>query len=67
MALDSSVFLQNALIELKALEDAAEAHCHGVLTQLLMAARREAEMLLKEELQTRAWPQSADERHVAIR
>jgi hypothetical protein len=55
-------FLEGVLRELRGLERAAQAHHRGVLAGMLSAARRETEMLLREDLQARAWPKSADDR-----
>jgi molybdopterin-guanine dinucleotide biosynthesis protein A len=57
-------FLQSTLTELKILEDAARAHYHGILAGMLTAARREAEMLLREDMQAQAWPRSGEDRQV---
>jgi len=58
------VFLESTLIELKILEEAAGTHYHGILAGMLAAARREAEMLLREDTQAQAWPQSAEESRI---
>jgi hypothetical protein len=56
------LFLESTLAELKILEEAAETYYHGILAGMLTAARRETEMLLREDTQAQGWPQSEEER-----
>jgi hypothetical protein len=60
--IDERHFLRSVLSQLRSLEQAAQAHYHGVLASMLSAARQETEMLLHEDLQARDWPKSPDDR-----
>jgi hypothetical protein len=60
-------FLQHTLTELKSLEEEAETHHHGVLAQMLKAARYETEILVCEASQAEAWPRSTQQPHLKIR
>ncbi len=60
-------FLRRALTELEILEREAPKHYHGVLCGLLAAARRETEMLLREETQAEAWPRSGEQARLLIK
>jgi hypothetical protein len=61
---DERRFLESVLSDLRALEQAAQAHYHGILASMLSAACHETEMLLREDLQAQRWPKSADDRWV---
>ena len=67
MNTDQIEFLQATLAELKTLEQGAAARYHGVLSQLLSAARQETEMLIREEQQSQTWPRSSDEAILILR
>jgi hypothetical protein len=58
------LFLESTLTELKILEEAAGTHYHGILAGMLAAARRETEMLLREDTQAQAWPQAAEQHQI---
>jgi hypothetical protein len=60
--IDERHFLQSMLSQLRSLEQVAKGHYHGVLAGMISAARRETEMLLHEDLQSRDWPRSEDDR-----
>ena len=58
------LFLESTLSELKILEEAAETHYHGILARILSSARRETEMLLREDMQVEAWPQAPEQHQI---
>jgi len=62
-----SEFLESALRDLRTLEQDAAAHYHGILAQLLSAARRETEMLIREEQQAQRWPDSTPQVYARVR
>ena len=62
-----SDFLEKTLRELRCLEQEAAAQYHGILAQLIEAARRETEMLIREEKQSKRWPESSEKIYARVR
>ncbi|HZP20354.1 MAG TPA: hypothetical protein VFB16_09105 [Bauldia sp.] len=67
MSTDPVEFLEEARSELRKLEEGAHGHYHAILGQLLAAALRETEMLLREEKQFRSWAKAPEETHARVR